>query len=171
MSDQAISPTGNNGLRPAEQFMDYLANKAREDENKAPDRNRDIVYNSLDAILTAASVDEMWSADELQSNAGKDLEDVEMEIQWFSVHEGTGEFESVLGYYVWVHATRLDGQGELIFNTGSSLIMGKLRYLEAAELLGTPEARCVIKGTKTSKGRVLKLRPIAQRAVQGTVVE
>ena len=171
MTDQTIATNGSGELRPAEQFIDYLIRRAGEDKGKAPDRNKEIMYGSLDAILGAASVEEMWDADELQSNAGKNLEDVEMEIQWFSVHEATGEFDAPLDHYVWVHANRLDNGAELIFNTSSTLIMGKLRYLEAAELLGTPEARCVIRGRKTANGRVLKLKPITQRAVQGTVVE
>lgn len=146
--------------RISERFIDYLARKADADSQ---DRNYEIAAAQLDRILSAESADEMWAADDFESVGGRDLVDVEMEIQSFTVHQASDQFKSPLGYWFMIQATRLDNKAPVVFNTGAPLVMGKLRWLEAAELLGTETARVVIRGTDTPNGTVLKLKPVPVR--------
>jgi hypothetical protein len=94
--------------------------------------------------------------------------DVEQRVNSFSVHESGDAFNAPLNHYVIVQATRLSDGTPLVWNTGAPLVIGKLRWLEAAEKLGSAEADCVVRGTDTPKGTVLKLKPIPARAVTVT---
>ena len=165
MAKEVANTTDNTPTRPTEGFMEYLARRARQD---GENRNYEIAASQLDQILSAETPEQMWAADDFDSTAGKDLEDLEMRVDGFTVHESSAQYVSTLGFYVMVSAVRLSDMTQFVFNTGSPLIIGKLRWLEAAELLGTPDAECIIKGTDTSNGRVLKLKPIPQRAAQAS---
>jgi hypothetical protein len=161
----ANEPARHDGgeLRPTEKLVDYLVRRAQED---AGTRNYEIAATQLDRILSAGSAEQMWNADDFDSIGGRDLVDVEQRINSFTVHEGSEQYASPLGHWIMVQAQRLDNGQEITWNTGAPLLIGKLRWLEAAELLGTADAECVIRSTPTPNGSVLKLKQVPQRAVK-----
>jgi hypothetical protein len=154
--------------RPVEGFLEYLLSRAAED---AEDMAYEVAAAQLDKILSANSVEQMWDADDMDSQGGRDLQDVEQRINSFTVHK-SGRFTSGLPagpdeyFWILVRSQKLANGEEFVWNTGAPLILGKLRWLESQDLLGTPDAECVIRGTETPNGVVLKLRPVPKRATQ-----
>ena len=119
-------------------------------------------------ILLADDTDEMWSADDIGDTASsREMPDVEMSVQSFTVHRGQLEYsESTFPYFMIVQAARLDTGEEFVFSTGAPLIMAKIKWLDDHEEL---PAECVIKAATTRKGyTVLKLYKISERAVRVT---
>ncbi len=147
--------------RPSEGLVQYLARRAEEDSRN---RNYEIAASQLDKILAAKTIEEMWDADDFESIGGRDLVDTEMRIESFTVHTGNDQFSAPLGHYLMVTAKSLADGKEFMFNTGAPLLMGKLRWLEAMNLLGTADADVVIKGFDAPNGTVLKLRPVPRRS-------
>lgn len=152
-----------------EGFTDYLNRRADQDAEGEFD-GQSFTASQLERILNAPSTEAMWDADDADSSSGKELEDVEQRIISFRVMR-SDKYDSGIPagggffFFYWVTALNLESGVTFTWNTGAPLIMGKLRYLEAAELLNTPEADCVIRGRDTDAGfRVLKLRPLSKRA-------
>lgn len=163
MTERSTAPAPQNSHRKpevsqAESFMAYLERRASEE---GENRSFEVAVTQLERILTAETAEQVWDADEYESTGGRDLTDVEQRIRGFSVHKGGEQYKSALGYYIMVDSSRLDTGAEFIWNTGSPLIIGKLRWLEAHDMLPID---CVIKGTPTPNGEVLKLRPVPKRA-------
>jgi hypothetical protein len=146
-------------------LVEYLSERA---EAESSDRAYQVAASQLERILSADTEEEFWDATTYVSTGGRDLEDVEMSVKSFSVHKGTDQFNSPLGHFIMVQAARLDNGAEFVWNTGSPLIIGQLRWLEAKQKL---PADLVIKGTPTANGTVLKLRPVPTRAVSSTAAE
>lgn len=167
-----VTPASANGeLRAVESFIDYAARRVQEDAST--EVAWELTAAQMDRILTAETDEQMWTADDLDSVAGKDLEDVEQRILSVVYREGD-EFEHGIplgnGKFLWVLVTaiRLSDNFQFTWNTGSPLIIGKLRRMEAEGYYGTEKADCVIKGSKTPRGRIIKLKEIPKRAEQAT---
>lgn len=160
--------TGNVGVR--EGFLEFLLRRIEED--KEAGGAYEFSMSLVDNILVSGTLEEMWDADDYEGTAGKDLEDVEMNILSIIFRE-SDRFESGIllpngnRAFVLVRSARLDTGEEFVWNTGSSGLIAKLRWLEAADYFGKPEANCVIRGRDAGEGRVLKLKPVPVRAVQG----
>lgn len=138
----------------------------------SPDTGR---INTIEAILSAESEEDFWNADEKVSTGGRDLQDVEIRILDFTVKKGTDtgiknnifrDPESGAALYLDVRAVRLDSGEEMVFNTSAPLVVAKILGLQERGML--PQD-CVIRGTETANGTVLKLKPVPKRAVPGTV--
>lgn len=159
---QAAAPA----VRPVETFIQYLNRRAEED---SANLTFEVAASQLDQILTAETLEAMWDADDFESTGGRDLVDVEQQVNGFTVHKsdkytsgipaGDGKY-----FFVMVRSQKLADGLEFVWNTGAALLIGKLRWLEAMSLLGTPQAQCVIKGTESGEGTVLKLKPVPKRA-------
>jgi len=162
-------------LRPVHTFRDYALARVEEDKAKAVERANALGDAQMDAILSADSLEAMFSADDMDSTGGRDLEEVEMcilDVAYAASDRFTHGLSLGSGLYLYVFITsqRLDTREIIVWNTGSRLIIGKIRWLEANELFGTPDANVVIKGADTqSGGRVLKLYGVPKRSVQGEV--
>ena len=166
MAQQDNSPATKSGTavapRAVDNLIDYLRKRADAD---AGSRAYDVAASQLEKILSATDEAAFWDASDYSSLGGRDLEDVEQTILSFTVHESTSdEYDAALGFYILVTAQDMEKGEELIWNTQSPLIIGQLRWLESKNLL---PYSCVIRGTRAGKGRVIKLRPIPKRAVQG----
>lgn len=177
MSDEtAIEQTGGvSELKAVEKFTDFLLRRIEEDKEKAAERAQEIALEQLDRILSAPDREAMFAADDFDSIGGRNLEDVEqriLEITYAASDRYTTGIPLGNGMraYVLVRSMRLDNGEIFVWNTGSTLIIGKLRWLEADEAINTSDAEVVIKGTATPNGRVLKLKEIPKRAVPGEVV-
>lgn len=149
-------------VRESTRFVDYLDARAGLD---GEGRAFEVASSQLDKILTAETEEEAWDADEFESVAGRDLVDVEQRVLGFTVHKSSGELNAPLGVFIQVQSQRLSDGEEFTWNTGAPLIIGKLRWFEAAQKL---PVECVIKGTDTAKGTVLKLKPVPKRAVSNS---
>jgi hypothetical protein len=146
--------------RAHEQFIEYLARRAEAD---GATRSFDVAANQMDKLLNAETEQEIWDADEGGTFSGQDMIDIELLIRGYKVAVSSDEYDSPLGVYILIDAVRLDTGDEIVVNTGSPLIITKLRKLESRELL---PAEAVIRGYKAAKGTVLKLKQIPARAVQ-----
>lgn len=140
------------------EFRNYLGTRA---ESETRDIATDLAADQLAAVIAAEDEAAMWAADEMSLEAGKDLADREMMVQSFTVHTSSERFKAPLGHYVVVQAVRLDTGEAFTWNTGSPLVIGKLRWLEAHGKL--PRA-VVLRSIETPNGARLRLEPVAVRA-------
>lgn len=159
---------GTVALRPYERFIKYMQDRAETTGNQS-DRGFDIAAGQMDKILAAETIEDIWDADEGGMISGQDLVDVEQRVREFVVlRSEREEFDTGLGVYLVVSAVRLADGLAIVWNTGASGLIAKLRALEAKNALPVD---CVIKGIQTNSGNtVLKLRPVPKRAVPGTVI-
>ncbi len=154
------APANAGEIKPRDRFKDYMQQRAAID---GANLAYDVAAAQVDKILTADGEEAIWEADALDQVAGRDLIDVEQRIFYYTVHKSNrSDFETPWGVFVMVHAARLADGEEVIWNTGAPLIISKLRALEAGGFL---PADAVIRGTPSSNGTVLKLRPVPKRAV------
>jgi hypothetical protein len=168
MANAPVRTDGNTskGLRPVEKFIDFLNRRITEDKERG---NWGLSSEQLDAILSAPDEATMWSADDMDSLGGRNLIDVEQQINGI-VYRESDKFDSGIPLgsgkyaYVIVEAHRLADLKPITWNTGAVLLIGKLRWLEAAEMLGSEQAHVVIRGTEAGAGTVLKLKPVPARA-------
>lgn len=170
MTEVAATPVDGEitTLKPHEQFIAYLGRRA---DSEKVNRAHDVAASQIDRILQAETEEEIWNADEGGVVSGQDMEDVELLIRGFGVAKSDDKFDTDLGHYVLIDAVRLDDGADVIVNTGSSLIITKLRMFEVRDLF---PIEAVIKGQPTSNGgRLLRLRPVPKRAIvaKGTTVE
>jgi hypothetical protein len=162
---QVITSAGKEAANraAADGFKEYMIQRAElEGEGLA----FEIASGQVAKILDAANSDnesDLWDADELDMLNGMDMTDVEQRVNSFTVHKATGEVENPWGVFIVVQATRLSDGADVTWNTGAISVVSKLRAFEARGMFPLP---CVIRGTKSGKGTVLKLRPIPVRAVQ-----
>ena len=148
------------GTSPTDRFKEYMQQRAELDGSTLA---YDVAANQVDKIMSAEGT-EIWDADNLDQIGGRDLVDIEMTIQSYTVHKSTrADIQTPWGVFIMVHATRLENGEELVFNTGAPLIMSKLRALEAAGML---PCDAVIKSFTAGNGDVLKLRPVPKRVVR-----
>lgn len=149
------------GPTPTDRFKEYMQERAVIDGASLA---YDVAANQVDKIMSATTEAEIWDADNLDQIGGRDLVDVEQNIQYYTVHKtARADIDNPWGVFVMVHATRLDTGEDLVWNTGAPLVMSKLRALEAAGML---PADAVIKGFVAGQGTVLKLRPVPKRVIK-----
>lgn len=153
-----------NGSTSAEKFKRYMLHRA---EAEGETMAYDVAANQVGAIMAAAEsgdIQGIWDADALGMTNAQSLEDVEQHIESYTVHKSTDDsMETPWGIFIIVKATRMDTGEDIIWNTGAPLIISKLRAFEA---VGAFPLEAVIRGTKASKGRVLKLAPVPARVVK-----
>lgn len=147
--------------KAANAFVRWLEARAESDA----EIGNDFMSEQIGNILLAENTEEMWDADEIGSiQSSKDLIDTEMSIKAFRVRRGKVEYEnSDIPFFYVVEAAKLSDGEEFVFSTGAPLIMAKLKYAEDHKEL---PVECVIRASATSKGSVLKLRKISERAVK-----
>lgn len=147
-------------------LVSWLRERANNDDSD--ERKWEIAAEQLGSIFTADNINDMWMADmEYESQGGRDLAGVKQTIQSFTVLRSnkykhgipTGEAGEHFYLIVRAHEEGKPADEPLVWNTGAPLLIGKLIWLELHGLLGTKEARCVIVGTETANGSVLKLGP------------
>lgn len=168
MAQQTEPQTANNlPARPSDSLIQYLIKRATEE---SVNRAYEVAASQIDAMMQAQTEEEFWAATDWESIGGRDLEDVEQQVNSFSIHRSdkftsgipTGEGDY---FYAFVQAQRMDDGREFTWNTGAALLIGQLRWLEAK---GKFPAQIVIRGTDAGGGKtVLKFRPVPKRAVKG----
>jgi hypothetical protein len=158
----------------AEQFRDYLLREAEETATGlagvADPLERILQAETLDDILDADFIAGIYSSQEL---AGIEIEILDLPIRWA---KGAERFDSPLGVYAQFKATVLidfPDQGisageEVTITTGATLVIGKLRTLQANGFL---PAKVKLIGKETASGVVLKLGRIPARAVPSETAE
>lgn len=167
-NDDAAQPA-NIENRVSYRFRAFV--KAEAERNR--EDNWEVTARQLDKMLTAETLDEIMDSDEGGTYQGRDLVGFEFKVedQQFSYRESSDEFESALGAYIQFQATALMeypeqgiSPGDLVtISTGASLIIGKLRTLQANGFL--PMDLKIIAGG--GKG-VLKLVRAPKRTVSST---
>lgn len=169
---QQLDTNGQSGdvttMRPHERFVEYMVRRA---EVEGPQMASEVSGDSIDKIVTAQTVEDVWAADEGGTISGQDFEDVEHRINSFMVAPSSDEYSANLGVYVAIKATLLqeyDGKPpgtEVTIVTGAASLIAKLRMFEQMNALPIDG---IIKGTKTAKGTLLRYRPVPKRAITVT---
>ena len=164
MSETAVDKNAVSGtitdLKPHQQFIAYLGRRA---ESEKVNRAHDVAASQIDRILSATTEEEIWAADEGGVVSGQNMEDVELQIRGYGVAKSDDKFDTDLGVYVLMDCIRLDTGESVVVNTGSALIITKLRMFEQRDAF---PIEGVIKGQPTSNGgRLLRLRPLPTRAI------
>lgn len=168
--------------RISEQFRDWLQAKAA---SSTGNRRWDVAANQLDHMLTQTDLDAIMDSDEGGTIGARDLEDFIFTLHEFDeetdiapappkLDAKTGEMiEAPLGVFILLRVTALvdvkdrniKTGDDVIINTGSPLIIGKVRTLQANGFL--PMA-LQIKGSASPGGRVLRLKKPVTMPVQGS---
>jgi hypothetical protein len=122
-------------------------------------------------IITAETPEEMWESDELDQVGGRDLEDVEQVLLGYVVkYSASTTIASPFrdsagrGMYLLIRSARLDTGEEFSWNTSAPLVVSKILWLADHDML--EGAKVVIRGREGGAGRVLRLTPIPERAVE-----
>lgn len=148
------------GPTALDKFTSYLTRRAETEQETGSYNYAEDLANRMFAAETVA---DLWDADEGGITAAKNLLDTELEIRGYRVLKGNrDDYDNGTGHYYIVDAVRLSDGAEQPFNTGALGLMIKLRAFEALDAF---PIRCFIKGVPASEGTVLKLRPVAQRAL------
>lgn len=165
-----VTPVINEN-RPSYRFRDFVQ---REAENTT-DGNWEITARQLDTMLMGETLEEIMESDEGGTHQGRDLTDFEFQVdpQNYRYAKSSDEFEAPLGVYLQFTATALMDYPdenitvgeEVLISTGAPLVIGKLRTLQARNLL--PQ-KLMIKGYRGGGGMVLKLRLAPNRTVTST---
>lgn len=142
-------------MKPHEHFVEYLQRRmvADKDGNDA----FTIAARQLDKMFTAETAEEIWDADEGGTIAAKDYIGKIVRIRGYRVMESTNEeYDAALGAWILIDCVNLENLEEVMLNTQSPLIIGKLRAFEAKNLLPIDAQ---IDSTKTTAGNdVLRLK-------------
>lgn len=152
--------------RPSGQLVQWLASKADVDSESIA---FEVTANQLDALLSAANEDDLMEV--LQgggTTGGREFEDIEFQLDSFTVHKASEQYKAPLGHYVIIHGARLSDGSEVLLNTAAPLIIGLIRWYDSKEKL---PAQVVIRGADTPNGRRLWMEPIPKRALQGQAAE
>ena len=143
------------------EFEQYLSSRAMDASEVAMEMN----MVNLMAIMNAETEEEMWKADESDILGGRDLPDVEQTILSYRVFAAGSRFNAPLKHFIIVDAIKLESGEQFVWNTGAPMLIAKLRWLEAHELLPYD---CVIRGIESENGTRLRLVPVARRPVKAT---
>ncbi len=159
-------------MTPFEKFCRVMAGRATLDSAE-----KTVDYGSIEAILTAETEEEMWTADDRGPLGGRDLAGVvqrvhEIEVKFSSDSTISSPFfdpETGRNFYLLITSTREDDskytgkrsdikQGDKFqWNTSAPRLVSKLMWLEGHERLNQPIA---IEAIDLGGGQhVLKLRP------------
>lgn len=144
---------------PLTRFVQVLELEASDDTRDTSDFVEQILIN----MIEAPTLEDTIKAQEAGSTSGKDLVDVELEIQWFSVVKSSDKYKSQLGHYVLVEkAIRLDSLEPVSFSTGApNLIIP----LWKARNEGKLPLQCVIRSRDTNNGELLTLQLLTKRPI------
>lgn len=144
---------------PLKRFVAILELEASEDSRDTTAFVEDI----LNRMIEAETVEDAIQAQDKASTSGKDLVDVEMEIQWFSIVKSSDKYKSPLGHYILVEkAVRLDTLEPITFSTGSANIIIPLWKARDG---GRLPLQCVIRSRDTSNGELLTLQLLTHRPI------
>jgi hypothetical protein len=139
---------------------------------------------TVEAILAAESEDEMWEADEQGSLGGRNLADVEQEIQDFEVKFSNRQDidtifigpETGRKMYVLIRAVRVSKSSEMpsiavgeefVYNTSAPALVAKLFWARGHGKV--PGWQAVIRATDLGGGQaVLKFKPLPERPAKAT---
>lgn len=166
MAQKSNSPAVITTVPPAfKQLLNQMELEATQDDDEFPSP----MVDGIVKILTAATEEEMWDADELPQTGGRDLVDVEQEILAYVVKYSSNPtiqsaFKDANGraMYLLVRSARIETGEEFVWNTSAPLIVGKIFWLVNAEML---PAKVVIRGRDLGGGQtLLRLKPIPKRA-------
>lgn len=166
--------------KPFERLLRQMENLAELDRDSGAGNVSAV--NTVNAILSAETEQEMWDADEMAQVNGKTLVGLEMTIHDFQVKFGDNEdIESVFiapesnrHMYLLVECSRLSASrvcpqyavgDTIIWNTSAPSLVAKLFWMRTHNKL--PGAEAVIQETPLGGGKgVLKLKELPKRPVQ-----
>ncbi len=153
--------------RVSETFKDWLNRRAVEED---VNRSYDVAASQLDRMLIQTDEDAIMESDEFGAHQARDLVGFEFEaFPGFRVVKSSEKFDAPLGVYIQFNASALSAVpergiaigDEVLISTGATLIIGKLRTLEANGYL---PKKLMIAGIDAANGTVLKLRNPPARA-------
>jgi hypothetical protein len=160
-------------LRQAQQFKTYLNTRAVQDR----ENGNDAMAAQLEKILAAAdgSFDDIMDADDSGVFESKDLIGAEIEIQAhppIRIAESSEKYRGNGGLDVYVQFTAimlanypakgLYAGDVILVSSGATLVIGKIRTLEAGGYL---PAKVMIRGSESTNGTVVKLGRIPERPI------
>lgn len=116
-------------------------------------------------MIEAETLEDAIAAQDSGMASGKDLVDVEMQVNEFDTLPSNEAFKegSPLGVYVLVHAVKLEDGTELEFATGAPNIV---TLLHKARQLDRLPLDCVIRSKPTSNGELLTLKLLPKRVIR-----
>lgn len=178
LTPDAKYPTSVSEVRPFDRFVTQLGFEAEIDSN-SEEASSGTTAATVERILSAETEEEIWNAGDLVNVGGRDLADVEITINSFTVRWSQGnttpsgeEIQSKFvdpntgrGMYFLIAATRMETGEDVIFNTSAPDIVPKLiRFRDMGKL----PLDCVIRARELGGGRkYLLLKPVPKRAVKG----
>lgn len=160
-SDVATSGNGAmtlTGRRPAEALKARLKSLAGDAEDN------ETMLKVVDAIVTADSFEAAIEAQDLETiQNGKDVADIEQEIQSFEVLPSSENYaKRNLGVRLLITSYRMDTGEEFQWQTGATNIVSLL--IRARDENRLP-LECVIRSKKMGEGDLLTLRLLPKRAI------
>lgn len=193
MAKNSMAPADGNGadgmeiqtINPVEKFLSRLGAMASVETNDT------VSGDAIVGILKATTEAEVWEADERAQVNGQTLEDCEIGITSFEVRWGAVRDDMKTMYvdpasgkpmYLLVTSVRLSNAGakqgvilpevgeEFVWNTSATYIVAKIVKFGQMGLIDDTNGKmleCVVKGTPTANGSVLKLKPMPKRVVRG----
>ncbi len=125
----------------------------------------DVASRVTEKMLEADSLEDAIAAQDSGMPSGKDLVDVEMQVNDFDTLPSSEQFSegSPLGVYLLVHAVKLEDGSPLEFSTGAPNIV---TLLHKARKLDRLPLDCVIRSKPTSNGALLTLKLLPKRVIR-----
>lgn len=167
MADTTEVVTGDvsppTALQAMSKFASYLLGRANLDEDDMQASNLETQASIATRILNSTSVDDVFAANEKGTLGGRDIVDLEQEIQRFDIVKSkNADIESKIigGVFLLVHAINLADGKPFTWNTSASGLVASLVSLERMDAF---PIRVAIREAG-GKG-ALRLERLAQRAV------
>jgi hypothetical protein len=146
---------------PHERFTASLIKRA---EREGPLISERVSKKMMDNILTAETEDEIWDADDIGTEGGRDLVDVELQFNSIMLAPATNAaYDAPLKVYALIEVQRLETGAESVVNTSAPGLITKIIKLESK--IGFP-FQGVIRTAGDSQALVLKRLPKRAATVQ-----
>lgn len=148
---------------PLQRFVEQVRQEA---ELTKTITSGDVASRVTANMVEAETLEDAIAAQDSGMASGKDLIDVEMQVNDFDTLPSSEQFKenSPLGVYLLVHAVKLEDGAELEFATGAPNVV---TLLHKARQLDRLPLDCVIKAKPTANGELLTLKLLPKRIVRG----
>ena len=148
---------------PFAQWVEQVHGEA--ELTKSMTSNSSISAEIAEKMFEADSLEDAIAAQDSGIPSGKDLVDIEMQVNDFDTLPGDDQYKegSPLGVYLDVKAVRLEDGADMRFRTGATNIV---TLLHKARQLDRLPLDCVIRSRGTANGELLTLKLLPKRVVR-----
>jgi hypothetical protein len=167
MAKNTIQRTDNGTVEkatPIQRFIKILELEALETAEDSA-TGKEISAQITSAMFEADTLEEAIALQDAGLLSGKDMVDVDQEIRSFEVVKSEERFRdsSPLGYYLRIHALRLDTLEEVTYATGAPNVVNLVWKARNTDRL---PLQCVIRSRPTANGELLSVKLLAPRPIQ-----